>query len=150
MGFSSHLHGCAAGERNGCKGVDAEVVAAEEQGVLDRDLGDDGEDEVLVAGLIHLEKFLGSDLAVGLLDLLGVGPCHGVVGGADLHDNGHLAVLIEVLEGVDGRDELAVDALVGYLEGTDVLQALDGHRLAFFFLLVEVDGLHDAAVDSID
>ena len=89
-------------------------------------------------------------MVVGLLDGLGVGDGEGVVHGTDLHHDLHLAVLIELLEGVDGRIELAGDGLIGNLQGTDVLEALHGDLLADVSLLVEFDGSHDVAVQPID
>ena len=73
----------------------------------------------------------------------------GIVHGADLHHDLHLAVLIELLQGVHGGVELAGDGLVGDLQGTDVLETLYGDSLAGLLLLVEVDRLHDVAVEQV-
>ena len=44
---------------------------------------------------------------------------------------------------------MVVHALEGDLQGTDVLETLDGNSFAGGLLLVEVDRLHDAAVDGV-
>ena len=66
--------------------------------------------------LMNISTAFGT-LLVGLLDGLRVGNGDRVVAGADLHGDVHLAVLIEHLEGVHGRRETAVGALVRYLKG---------------------------------
>ena len=36
------------------------------------------------------------------------------------------------------------------LQGTDILEALDGHGFTISLLLIEVHGLHDALDDKVD
>ena len=61
-----------------------------------------------------------------------------------MHDDVHLAGLIEELKGVHGRAVTAVFTLEGYLEGADVLKALDTHLGTGCNLIVELHGLLDA------
>ena len=107
----------------------------------------DGEYEVLT-GLVASVHFLRSDPAVFLLQGLGVGDCQGVVHGTDLHDNLHLAGVVEHCEGVEIGGELAIDALVGFLKRADIFQALYGNGLTGILFLVEIDRLHYAGDDA--
>lgn len=105
-------------------------------------------DYMTIILLGNVELFAGNP-AVGAANLLGMGHSEGVVGRTYLHDDGHLAVLIEVLQGIGCGDEASVDTFVCHLESPDVLQALDGYRRAVVPLLVEVYRLHNAAVDEV-
>jgi hypothetical protein len=78
-----------------------------------------------------------------------MGDGKGVILGTDLHDNLHVSIEIEILEGVDGGAELVVHALVGDLEGTDVLEALNSDFGTASRLFVEVNRLQDAGHDSV-
>ena len=149
------LHGHLAGERDVLEGVGAEVRTAVEQGVLHRDRGADGEHQLLALAvefhelgvLLLLAQLLES---LVILVLVGILDGEGVVVGTDLHDDVHLAVVVEVDEGVDAGRVPVVDTLEGNLEGTDVLEALDGDFLAAGLFLVEVNRLHDTAVNTVN
>ena len=73
-----------------------------------------------------------------------------VVKGADLHEDAHLTFLVELLESVERGGVPVVDALVGNLKVTDVLQLLDGDLLPCSLFLVESYRLHDAVVNEVN
>lgn len=138
------------GERNLVDVVDVEVRPAVEQGVPDGNLVLDGKDEVLVSLLIEFVEISVCELALcGFLNLVGVGDCEGVILRADLHQDDHLASLVELLESVERCGELVVDALVGDLEVTDVLELLDSHLLPGVDVLFKPYRLHDSVVDLV-
>ena len=83
-----------------------------------------------------------------------MGDGEGVVVGADLHENLHLAGIVEGNQGIDGGAELAVHALVSDLKVTDVLHTLDADGLTGLDGLVELhrflDALHDHVGQACD
>ena len=72
----------------------------------------------------------------------------GVVFRTDLADDGDLAVLIEVDQGIHHRGIVAIGVFVGHLKGTDVLQPFDADIQALVALLVEFHRLVDAPVEK--
>ena len=148
-GFDSrfHLNFLTTGERDIFEGVYAEIRTVVEEGVLHGDSGNGGEHNFLAVVVGFLElccELCGFEPAVCLLDGLSVCNCNGVIVGADLHDDVHLAFFIEELEGVYSGTEAAVLTLESYLKGTDILEALDGYLGTRCNLIVEFHGLLDA------
>ena len=142
--------GCLVDERNLVDRIDVEAGPSGEEGVLHGDLPGDREDEPVVALLVKVVQTLVGDALVGLPHLCGVGDCEGVVLGTDLENDLHLALVIELLEGVEGSSVPVVDALEGDLEVADILELLDGDRFPCIDLLVEMDRLHHALYDLVD
>jgi len=119
LDHSLHLNGKVVGERHVSQGFRVETGTAPEQGVLDRDL--DG---------LTLYKLVGNG--------------YRVVKRSDLLDDGHLAVLVEINEGIDCRGIAIMNALVGDLKGPDILQLLDADLLSLQLFRVESRRLHYA------
>ena len=59
-----------------------------------------------------------------------LGNGYGVIHGSDLTHDGDLAVLVEIYQGVGGREEPAVSCLIGLLQSPDAHQPVDGDSLS--------------------
>ena len=119
-----------------------------EESILHSNLVLDLEHELL-ALLIELEHLLRLDLRITLLESLSVSYSNRVILRTDLHNHLHLTLVVEHLEGINGRCISAIYILESHLKVTNVLKTLDSDILTVVTILVELYWFHHALYDSV-
>ena len=107
-----------------------------------------GEGDVFEVLRLKVGPVLEQSVPYGNLDSLALYQihchCNGVVHRTDGTDDGHLAVVVEIYQRIDGRGKLAVHILVCHLQGADVFKFDNCRSLSDGLLFVEFQRLLNA------